>query len=224
MAFEQQPKNLRQHIQKLAQEYGEKNDPSGWFDILYKEAQGDYHLIPWGKMTVNPILADWFEKNKPNCEGKNALVIGCGLGDDAEYLGKHGYKVTAFDIAPTAINWCKTRFPNSNVHYLIGDLLAKNEQWENKFDLVFECRNIQALPLEYRQKVITNIAKFVKNEGTLLVIDRLRDDESAPDGPPWPLSENELGMLKKLGFQEINRAIFDEDSIINARIEYILVQ
>jgi SAM-dependent methyltransferase len=222
MAFEQQPEALRNQVKNLAEKFIEKTDPTGWFDVLYQDADGDHTKIPWAKMTANPILVDWLENYQPNSQGKTALVIGCALGDDAEFLANYGYQVTAFDISPTAINWCQQRFSHSKVIYLRGDLLAENPQWENKFDLVFESRNIQALPLNIRTKVIKNIAKFVKNQGKLLVINRLQDSETEPDGPPWPLSENELNHFKKLGFHEVNRTLFAENFIINARLEYQL--
>lgn len=45
----------------------------------------------------------------PTPSPARAVVIGCGLGDDAEYLASMGYEVTAFDISPTAIAMCHTR-------------------------------------------------------------------------------------------------------------------
>jgi SAM-dependent methyltransferase len=224
MTLEQQSETIRNQVQTLANQFIQQSNPVGWFDVLYQKANGDSSQIPWAKMTVNPILADWIEKNKPLSKEKTALVIGCGLGDDGEFLAEYGYQVTAFDISPTAINWCKNRFTNTKVSYLIGDILAENNQWQHKFDLVFESRNIQALPLNIREKVIANIAKFVNNQGTLLVISSLRDTETEPDGPPWPLSETELNQLKKLGFQELNRILFEENSLIYARIEYQFYQ
>ncbi len=223
MSLEENSQTLRHQVQTLANDFINQADPLGWFDVLYQKANGDHSQIPWARMTVNPILAEWMEESRTNPEGKTALVIGCGLGDDAEFLAKQGYNVTAFDIAPTAINWCQQRFTNSNVNYLIGDLLAENLDWQGKFDLVFEARNIQALPLNIREKVIKNIANFVKPEGTLLVVNRLRETETEISGPPWPLSEGELNQFKKLGFQELNRTIFEEKEIINVRIEYQLI-
>jgi len=222
MSLEKNAQSLPRPMQNIAEEFLEKADPLGWFDVLYQKADGDHGQIPWAKMMVNPSLAEWQENSLSICEDKNALVIGCGLGDDAEFLAKQGYNVTAFDIAPTAINWCQQRFTNSKVSYLIGDLLAENLDWQSKFDLVFEARNIQALPLNLREKVIKNIANFVKKDGTLLVIARLRADENEPSGPPWPLSEGELNQFKKLGFQELNRTIFDDNSVNYVRLEYQL--
>jgi protein-L-isoaspartate O-methyltransferase len=45
--------------------------------------------------------------------GKRALVVGCGLGYDAEFLARLGYAVTGFDVAPTAIERAVRENPGS---------------------------------------------------------------------------------------------------------------
>ncbi len=222
--FEQQPEEIRNQIQSLADEFIDKDDPAGWFDVLYQQAQGDFAKVPWAKMIPYPYLQEWLEKYQPNPEEKSALVIGCGLGDDGEALSKYGYQVTAFDISPTAINWCQQRFPNSKVNYIVGNLLAENPQWHGQFDFVFECRNIQALPLNVRTQIIKSIANFVAVNGSLLVIDRLRETETEPLGPPWALSEQEFNQFEQLGLKVINRTVYEENEIITLTIEYKLYE
>lgn len=154
------------------------------------------------------------------------MVIGCGLGDDAEILASLGYQVTAFDIAPTAIAWCKQRFPQSPVIYLVADLFALAPGWQRQFNLVYECRNIQALPLDVRPQVIKSIASLVADEGTLLVITHYRDDSDiVSERPPWALSDIDLSQFKELGLEETRRDTFlagDENTIKQLRIEYRL--
>lgn len=190
--FEQQPEAIQQKIKTLATE-SQKSNPTGWFDILYSEAEGDATQIPWARLTTHPYLQDWLNLSQPQGESRTALVIGCGLGDDAEALAKLGFQVTAFDISPTAIAWCHKRFPDSSVNYLVADLLALDPEWYSKFDLVVESRTIQALPVEMRSQVINCIAPLVASGGILLVITRVRDMDALPEGPPWALSEKELG-------------------------------
>ena len=122
--FEQQPDNLRQKIEKLAQEAQDKSDPSSWFESLYQDATGDSSQFPWAKLDIHPFFQDWLKENPISGAGKTALVIGCGLGDDAETLTKLGFEVMAFDISPTAIAWCKRRFPESKVNYQVADLFT----------------------------------------------------------------------------------------------------
>jgi 2-polyprenyl-3-methyl-5-hydroxy-6-metoxy-1,4-benzoquinol methylase len=221
--FEQQPEELRQKVKSLATEALNKSDPSGWFDRLYSQANGNPQQVPWARLQPHPYFQDWLDKNKPQGNNRSALVIGCGLGDDAEALAELGFNVTAFDISPTAIAWCQQRFPNSPVTYIVADLFALDPSWRHQFDLVLECRNIQSLPLNVRSTVIDAIASLVATEGTLLVITRFRQTEAEPDGPPWALSERELAQFQDLGLEEVHRDTFIEaenPSVEQLRIKY----
>ena len=149
-------------------------------------------------------------------------VIGCGLGDDAEALAHRGFEVTAFDISRSAIAWCQERFPDSTVNYVVADLLAIPPEWHQAFDFVFECRNIQALPLNVRSWVISCVTSLVAPGGKLLLITRVRDTEAEPDGPPWPLSDSELKQFESLGLQQVEKLVFLESEldVKQVRIEY----
>jgi 2-polyprenyl-3-methyl-5-hydroxy-6-metoxy-1,4-benzoquinol methylase len=223
---EQQLQNLREKIKSLATESIRQQNPSGWFETLYADAKGDTQLIPWAKNQAHPYLQNWLETASVKTEGKKALVNGCGLGDDAETLARFGYNVTAFDIAPTAIAWCKQRFPESDVTYVEGNLFALNPSWQKQFDLVYECRNIQALPPNVRSQVIQGVGSLVAPQGKLLMITRHRPNDTTPEGPPWALSDEELSQFQELGLTEIKRDRFSEGEetvIEHLRIEYRLI-
>lgn len=219
--FDQQPQDLRQTVKQLADRFVERDDPSGWFDVLYRDANGDAERVPWARLTVHPALQDWLEVRQPQGALKSALAIGCGLGDDAEALCQRGFQVTAFDISPTAIGWCQQRFPDSTVNYQVADLFALDSTWVGAFDLVFESRNLQALPVDVRSPAIDAIVPLIAPGGTLVVFTRYRDTDAAPEGPPWPLSETELDRFRQLGLVEICRDPFPEgDTVQQFRIEY----
>ncbi|MEA5580720.1 class I SAM-dependent methyltransferase [Nodularia harveyana UHCC-0300] len=221
--FEKQPEGLQQRVKELANQAIEEANPTAWFDVLYSQSQGDVTQIPWAKLTVHPYLQDWLINSQIQGEGNSALVIGCGLGDDAEALANRGFKVTAFDISPTAIDWCQQRFPDSVVNYVVADLLNLPAQWEAAFDLVVEIRNIQALPLNIRSTVMTSVGSVVAVTGTLLVINRFRETDIEPDGPPWPLSNSELSLFAELGLQEVSRLLFYEGERVDVpqlRLEF----
>ncbi|MEA5503185.1 class I SAM-dependent methyltransferase [Halotia wernerae UHCC 0503] len=221
--FEQKPEHLRLYVQQLATEAIQKSEPSAWFEVLYASANGDTAQIPWAKLAPHPYLQDWLSTHKPFAQGQKALIIGCGLGDDAEALAKLGFEVTAFDISPTAIAWCQQRFPDSTVNYVIADLLAIPSQWHLAFDFVFECRNIQSLPLSVRSSVISSVVSVVAPSGILLVITRIRETEAEPSGPPWPLSNSELAQFEKLGLYQVEHILLlesEQTDVKQVRIEY----
>ena len=209
---------LRASIEQWVSQAINESNPAGWFETLYAQAKENPERVPWALMKPNPYLLDWLVQ--PG-KGK-ALVVGCGLGDDAEALSAKGFEVTAFDISETAIAWCKKRFGQTQVNYLVADLFALDPAWHKEFDFVFSARSVQSLPLSVRSQAIRSIVSPVAPGGTLLIITQMRS-ESAPDGPPWPLSETELNQFRELGLTEINRQVCDSHDYPTVRIEYRLV-
>lgn len=213
--MDKSPETPPQKVQRLAQESLSKSDPTAWFDQLYQDANGDEKNIPWAKLTPHFALENWLNSVDFSPTNKTTLVVGCGLGDDAEFLANFGFQVVAFDISPTAISWCKKRFPNSSVNYQVADVFSSPQSWKNAFDFVVESRTIQALPLTVRETLIAEIASFVKNQGFLFIISRLREQDPLPVGPPWPLSWDELKRFEKWGFQSLDYHLWTESESPN---------
>ncbi|MGY6529736.1 MAG: class I SAM-dependent methyltransferase [Cyanobacterium sp.] len=210
-------------IKKLVEKHLENNQPSAWFEELYAQANHNPAQIPWAAQKPSHQLIEWLENNPLHGNQKpQAVVIGCGLGDDAQALAQAGYAVTAFDVSPTAISWCKQRFPNSPVDYVTADIFNLPSDWQEKFDLIWECRTIQALPLDVRNQVIEAVTSLAKPTGKILILTHIRDTEEAPSGPPWALSQGELNQFTSLGYSENNRSIIhrEDNPISIAMVEY----
>ena len=188
---------------QLADKFIAQNNPTGWFEELYAQAKGDSRAIPWANLTVNPNLAQWLDKHSIPGNQEKALVIGSGLGDDAEALSQIGFAVTAFDIAPSAIAWSQKRFPTSKVNYVVADALTFEPTWENRFDFILESYTLQSVPDDIRQQIIKNITKYLKPKGTLLVICRGREITEEANDLPYPLTKEELTLFDKLGLNKI---------------------
>lgn len=189
----------RERARALAREAAASGDAIGWFEKFYAEARGDAEKVPWIDAGPHPLLAEWLARGGVRGEGKRALVVGCGVGDDAEGLARAGFAVTGFDLSPTAIAWARKRFPGSAVAYEVADLFAAPARWLGAFDLVFECYTVQALPLELRARAFPLVAGFVAPQGTLLVVARGRDDGEPLAELPWPLSRAELAAFEAHG-------------------------
>ncbi|MDP4220596.1 MAG: class I SAM-dependent methyltransferase [Bacteroidota bacterium] len=187
---------------QLANEYIAKGDITGWFEELYERSEGNASAIPWAGEKPNPYLVEWLESHRVSGNGKKALVIGCGLGDDAEALAGRGYKVTAFDISPTAIAWAKKRFASSDVEYRVEDLFKLPQNLKGAFDFVFESYTIQALPRSVRSEVIEAVASVVAPGGSLLLVCRGWRDGQTEDNLPWALKKEELAHFGDLGFSQ----------------------
>jgi hypothetical protein len=168
-----------------------EHEDTAWFERLYAAAEAGDAEVPWDRGGPNPFLERWVRERELDGAGRRALVIGTALGDDAELLAARGFAVTAFDVAPTAIEGARRRFPGSAVDYRVADLLALPAEWRGAFDLVAECITVQSLPPSLRSALIDAIASTVAPGGTLIVVSGIHDD-GPRDGPPWPLTRAEL--------------------------------
>lgn len=203
----------RARTREIQQEFAERGDVLGWFDALYKEAAGDNELIPWADLEPNRFLREWAEANNLQGDGRKALVVGCGIGDDARYLYDLGFKVTGFDISPTAIEWAKRVHSETDIVFEVADLFQPPRGWLSEFDFVLEVYTIQPLPIEMRGQVIDAIAGFVAPGGELVVVTHGREDDEEPDIVPWPVSRRDLSRFASSGLKQTDFQVMpgDED-------------
>ncbi|HXQ24820.1 MAG TPA: class I SAM-dependent methyltransferase [Candidatus Acidoferrales bacterium] len=193
----------RARTRELAAEYIRKGDPLGWFEKLYQEAERGDAAIPWADLEPNPRLIDFWRAHPVETVGKRALVIGSGLGDDAEQLAAWGFKTTGFDISKTAIEASKKRFSKTQVEYAVADMFDPPSAWLRSFDFVLEIYTVQSLPAELRAKAIEAVSRFVAPGGLLLAIARGREEgEPEGQGPPWPLTRAEMDGFVRAGLKE----------------------
>jgi SAM-dependent methyltransferase len=214
----------RELATRLARESLTRGDARGWFESLYAAAGGNETLVPWADLAPNPNLVEWLERQQVKWAGKKALVVGCGLGDDAEELARRGFEVAAFDIAPTAIEWARRRFPKSPVQYAIADLLAPPPEWREAFDFVFEAYTLQVLPTELHPAALECLAALVAPGGLVLVICRGRDEGDPGDGVRFPLTRGEFSVLDEFGLHEVQFEDYwdDEDPPVRRfRAEFV---
>jgi SAM-dependent methyltransferase len=166
-------------------------DPTGWFEHLYAAAAEGQAVVPWDRRAPHPLLVDWAAAQPPPGRAHRALVVGCGLGEDAAYLSGLGWGVTAFDISPSAIATARRRFPTVPADFRVADLFNPPEEWAGRFDLVLETYTTQSLPVRLRPTITKHVRRFVAVGGTLLVLAEAEDEHSAA-GPPWPLTREEV--------------------------------
>jgi SAM-dependent methyltransferase len=183
------------------QDPGRDTDQLPAFEEIYARAGEDFGAIPWAALAPDPALAGWLSQ-QASAAGQRALIVGCGLGDDAEEAARRGYRVTAFDLSPTAIRHCRERFPGSAVDYQVADLFQLAPRWNEAFSLVVEIRTLQSLPLPQRADATAAIAATVRPGGQVFVRALARDDGEPPVSRPWPVSHGELRGFIKAGLDE----------------------
>jgi len=201
----------RTRARELAAESLAQGDPTGWFETLYQEAERGETAVPWADLRPNPNLLSFWEQDPLPTEGRTALTVGCGLGDDAEQLAAWGFETTAFDVAPSAVRAAKARFPASKVNYQVADVLSAPEEWRGKFDFVFEAYTLQALPVPVRALAMARVAAFVKPGGVLLLIARGREEDEPEGDLPWPLTRTEIESLDQFHLRVLSIEDFVDD-------------
>lgn len=202
----------------------DQND--NFFENVYKNAdKDDLVSIPWANMVANGHLVAYLNVKDDMTYGR-ALVIGCGLGDDAEALAKMGYEVDAIDISQTAINIAKERFPTAGINFHVEDIFTLPASMFGAYDFVFESRTIQSLDPKYRDELIRIISDLVVSGGELLVHTNIQDDNDNYGGPPWPLYKKELLDFEKHGLkvehqniEKVNKPVAPYDAVVHYKKE-----
>lgn len=202
MTKETDETDSRERVREIASEHYKRGDVLGWFEALYAQADGNNEVIPWADLEPNRYFRAFAEKTGLLGDSRSALVVGCGLGDDARYLHDLGFKVTAFDISPTAIEWAKRLHADTDIRFEVMDLFEPYRGWLDAFNFVLEVYTIQPLPMEMRDRTIDAIAGFVAPGGELIVVTRGREDEEETDELPWPMSRKELSRFEQHGLKQ----------------------
>ena len=162
------------------------------FEAIYTGAEAGAAKPPWDYGAPRPQLVEWAEAQDLAGGGREALVVGCGYGADAEFLALLGFRTTGFDFAPTAIAGARRKHPDTEVTYLVADVLELPGEWQGRFDLVVESLTVQSMPPEQHTVAARNIAGLIAPQGTLLVLATTREEDSEVTGPPWPLTRSEV--------------------------------
>jgi SAM-dependent methyltransferase len=188
-----QPRQWSQRADELAADAIADGEPTAWFERLYAEGVDGSTTLAWDRASPNQLLVRWFDEHSDlrHGAGRRAVVVGAGLGADAGYVAGLGYDTIAFDVSPTAVRIAGERV--QGVEFQVADLFRLPPDWAHAFDLVVEIYTVQALPRSLRGKAIGALRDLVAPGGDVCVIQAcLGQGDSADDGPPWPLTRDEI--------------------------------
>jgi SAM-dependent methyltransferase len=173
-----------------------------FFDGLYVAAGGGGEPLPWDRGGApQQLLADWAADRSLRGAGLRAVVVGCGLGGDAEFLARLGFAVVGFDFSAPAIEAARGFNPLSTVDYEVADLLALPPGWLGGYDLVVESLTVQSLPRSIRPRVIAAVRSLATPGGTVLVISSQQGVRAEAPTGPWPLSRADVDSFAGDGFE-----------------------
>jgi SAM-dependent methyltransferase len=146
----------------------------GW-DVRYRTGQ-----TGWDRGEVNPVLPDWLQAVDV-CD-RRVLVPGCGRGHEVVELARRGARVTAVDIAPTALDALgrdlEARGLDADV--VECDLFA----WQpgEPFDVVYEQTSLCAHPPRLWEEYAHRVARWTRSGGLMMA---LFMQTGTAGGPPW---------------------------------------
>lgn len=176
---------------------------SARFEHAYQLANRQIERVPWARGEAHPALIAWLNSEGP-CHvrpGCRVAVVGCGLGDDAVELLHRGFDVTAFDCAPTAVDWACERHPEYSDCFQCADVCEAPSRWRHRFDLVIDVNNIPWIDDASREDYIASVVDLLHPNGALLLIAAGADPERmAMDEECSPLAVAEaLRLVRPFG-------------------------
>ncbi len=214
MVLERDMDEIRRRLKHMSDAAASTTNPLSWFEELYSSAQGNDDWVPWSDGSPSPFVVEWAIGKSPG----RALVVGCGLGEDAVFLNKNGWEVIAFDLSPTAVEWAKKRHEKSSIEWVVADLLNPPDKWISQFELVLEVHILQAIPENIRNNAARILPIFVAEGGHLVCIGRLDEDGKPHDGPPWPLDQAFIESIGgPLGEMSMVKATLPDDDLSTTR-------
>jgi SAM-dependent methyltransferase len=166
-----------------------------WIRLYEQTATRD---LPWANRgpfspLVRAVENGWLSPPGP------VLDVGCGVGRNAFWLAKRGFRVTGVDIAPGAIAAAESGRESGaqNPRFVVDDLLASALPRAG-FRGAVDVGCFHTLPPKTRTAYSASLARLL-SPGAPLVLFWVAREETGSWGPPHRLSVDEVtGALERL--------------------------
>jgi SAM-dependent methyltransferase len=142
------------------------------FDSMYQgrsslaELYGD--LTPWEIGEPQPSVIEIAESGQLAGE---VLDAGCGLGDNAFFLARQGFRVTGFDAAPTAVKRATERAAAMGIDasFVVADALELTDFY-GRFTTVVDSALYHCLDEESRRRYLAEVRQVLRPGGRLHLV------------------------------------------------------
>jgi len=140
----------------------------------------------WSLNNCNPVLVQVLEEKLISPPGK-ILIAGCGKGDDAIFLAKKGFSVTAVDFSDEAVKSTELLAQKELETLTLKkiDLFDLNKEYNEEFDFIYEYVTICAVDQERVEELIMNFASALKPGGLFVTV--LFPIDGRAGGPPFAI-------------------------------------
>lgn len=158
----------------------------------------DIKRIPWDVGHSQDVVKEAFE----GMAMEDLLDVGCGTGENAEYIASQGVRVTAIDFSADAIKRACERHPSSTVSYKHHDIFQIEESWRGNFDAILDSATYHAIPSVDRLRYLEVLYSYLRPGGKLTTITFAEH----PKGMPAKLAVKQDALcenLYKSGFSDV---------------------
>jgi len=122
----------------------------------------------WDRGEVSPALHSFINKGVFK-NVKTVFIPGCGRGYEVVELARHGFEVTALDLAPSAIEQLKQKLKQAGVTANTTCLNIFDYDAPESFDVVYEQTCLCAIPPSERENYAKAVYHWLKPSGKLLL-------------------------------------------------------
>lgn len=161
------------------------SQPQFW-DTRYTAGQ-----TPWDFGGVPAAVPSFLKRQaKPG----RVLIPGCGAGYEIKAFANAGWKVTAIDLSPVAIELARRNAgPDLAKRAFLGDFFQERMP-PASFDVIYERTFLCALQPQHRRAYAMHCAELLKPGGRLAGFFYYKKT-ALKDGPPWGLAWGEAEAL-----------------------------
>ena len=126
-----------------------------FYDLWYR-----YGTPPWTGAARDELVG---LVNDGRLTPGRALDLGCGVGDNAIFLARHGFTVTGIDFAPSAIARArqKAREADVTVEFLVEDL-TRIRRVRGPFDLLVDYGTLDDLNARQRDAYVREVLPLAR--------------------------------------------------------------
>ncbi len=132
----------------------------------------------WDRGAASPALADFLTRVEP-CR---VLIPGCGRGHEVVALAARGFRVSAVDIAPSAIASLQAALARRGLEARVIEADIFDFAPDKPFDAIYEQTCLCAIPPDRRKTYARRLAHWLKSGGMLYALFMQTGMEG---GPPF---------------------------------------
>jgi len=168
----------------------------------------------WDLGQPAPPLVSYVRSLDGEARGR-LVVVGCGKGNDARFFAENGWQVVGFDFSDAAVREATalTAGKELPLRFVQQDILDPGDEHDGAFDTVVEHTCFCAIDPARRDDYVRAVHRMLKPGGRLVA---LFYAILPPDGPPFPVSVEEIRERFTPCFEE-ETLFVPEDSVERRR-------